>query len=111
MSGGRGMGSFGRPEQPKMPKEKRNRTVRRIATFFRPYRFAVAVVLFTIVVTSLLGLINPYLLKLLIDEAIPQKDFRLLVIYVGLMIIIPLITTLRTPRTTWLRPTEIQFVQ
>ena len=35
------MGStFGNPDQPKMPKEKRNRTVRRIATFFRPYRLA-----------------------------------------------------------------------
>ena len=87
------MGSmFGRPDQPKMPKEKRNRTIRRIAGFFRPYRLAVAAVLFTIVVTSLLGLINPYLLKLLIDEAIPQKDFGLLLLYTGLMIIIPLIT-------------------
>ena len=39
---------------------------------------AVAVVLVTIVVTSLLGLVNPYLLKLLIDVAIPQQDFALL---------------------------------
>ena len=36
------------------------------------------VVLVSIVVTSLLGIINPYLLKLLIDEAIPQQDLRLL---------------------------------
>src|SRR6188508_3519735 len=94
MSGGRGMGSFGRPEQPKMPKEKRNRTIRRIASFFRPYRLSVGAVLFTIVVTSLLGLINPYLLKLLIDEAIPQENLQLLVLYTGLMIIIPIITGL-----------------
>ena len=31
--------------------------------------------LLTIVVTSFLGLINPYLLKLLIDDAIPSRDF------------------------------------
>ena len=94
-AGGRyGMGgSFG-TEQPKMPKEKRNRTIRRIASFFRPYRLAVSAVLFTIVVTSLLGIINPYLLKLLIDEAIPQQNLQLLVLYTGLMIIIPIISGL-----------------
>ena len=48
----------------------------------------------TIVVTSLLGLVNPYLLKLLIDVAIPQRDFALLTLYVALMIIIPIVSGL-----------------
>ncbi len=94
-AGGRyGMGSSFGTEQPKMPKEKRNRTIRRIASFFRPYRLAVSAVLFTIVVTSLLGIVNPYLLKLLIDEAIPQQNLQLLILYTGLMIIIPIISGL-----------------
>jgi ATP-binding cassette subfamily B protein len=78
----------------RVPKERRGRTVRRIAGFFRPYRLAVAAVLATIVVTSLLGIINPYLLKLLIDEALPQRDFGLLNLFVGLMILVPIVSGL-----------------
>jgi ATP-binding cassette subfamily B protein len=81
-------------DAPPMPVERRNRTVRRIIGFFRPYRLAVAAVLATIVVTSLLGLVNPYLLKLLIDVAIPQRDFALLTVYVALMIIVPIVSGL-----------------
>jgi ATP-binding cassette subfamily B protein len=81
-------------DQPPVPRERRGRTVRRIAAFFRPYRLAVAAVLATIVVTSLLGLINPYLLKLLIDEALPQRDFGLLNLFVGLMIAVPIVSGL-----------------
>ena len=64
-----------RPTSSRSPSERRGRTLRRIAAFFRPYRLQVAVVLVAILVTSLLGLVNPYLLKLLIDDAIPQRDW------------------------------------
>ncbi|HUR15881.1 MAG TPA: ABC transporter ATP-binding protein, partial [Candidatus Limnocylindrales bacterium] len=77
-----------------MPKERRGRTIRRIAAFFKPYRLAVLAVLLTIVVTSFLGLINPYLLKLLIDEALPQRDLGLLNLFVGLMIVVPIVSGL-----------------
>ena len=79
---------------PRVPKERRAATVRRIAGFFRPYRGRVAVVLLTIVVTSLLGLINPYLLKLIIDDALPSQDLRQLSVYVLLMIIVPIVSGL-----------------
>jgi ATP-binding cassette, subfamily B, bacterial len=81
-------------ETPPIAPERRAQTVRRIIAFFRPYRLAVAAVLATIVVTSLLGLVNPYLLKLLIDVAIPQRDFALLTAYVALMIVIPIVSGL-----------------
>ena len=77
-----------------VPKERRGRTVKRIAAFFRPYRIQVGVVLFAIVVTSILGLLNPLLLKLLIDVAIPQQDWFLLNLFVGLMIFLPIVTGL-----------------
>ena len=77
-----------------VPPERRGRTIRRIAAFFRPYGLPVVFVLLTIVVTSLLGLINPYLLKLLIDEALPQRDFGLLNLFVGLMIVVPIVSGL-----------------
>ena len=74
--------------------ERRGHTVRRILVFFRPYRTQIAVVLVAIVSTSLLGLINPILLKLLIDDAIPNLDFSRLNLYVGLMILIPIFSGL-----------------
>ncbi len=93
--GGRG-GPFGggsRDFEP-VPKERRGRTIGRIAAFFRPYRAQVGVVLVAILATSIVGLANPYLLKLLIDEALPRRDFFLLNLFVGLMIVLPIVTGL-----------------
>jgi len=81
----------GTPEPP-IPKERRGRTIRRIVAFFKPYRFQVGVVLVAILATSLIGLVNPILLKLLIDIAIPNRDFLLLNVFVGLMIVLPIIS-------------------
>jgi ATP-binding cassette subfamily B protein len=91
-------GGLGRAMQgddpPPMRAGRRGATTRKIAAFFRPYRGQVAIVLATIVVTSFLGIINPYLLKLLIDVAIPQRDFALLNLFVGLMIVVPIVSGL-----------------
>jgi ATP-binding cassette, subfamily B, bacterial len=92
--GGRGrFGSPGEDFQP-IPKERRARTIRRIAAFFGPYRPQVAIVVVAILVTSLLGLINPLLLGKLLDEVIIGHDFERLNLYVGLMIGIPILTGL-----------------
>ncbi|HKG55767.1 MAG TPA: ABC transporter ATP-binding protein [Candidatus Limnocylindrales bacterium] len=89
--GGGGWGAFGGgPAAPPIPKERRGQTLRRIVAFFSPYRPQVAVVLVAILATSLIGLINPYLLKLLIDEVIVGRDFERLNLYVGLMIALPI---------------------
>src|SRR5262245_14970078 len=78
----------------RVPPERRGRTLRRIVSFFRPYRLQVGVVVVAILATSLLGLVNPYLLKLLIDDALPSRDFGKLNLYVGLMIVLPILTGL-----------------
>ncbi|HEX8025030.1 MAG TPA: ABC transporter transmembrane domain-containing protein, partial [Candidatus Limnocylindrales bacterium] len=77
-----------------VPPERRGRTVRRIVSFFRPYRRQVAIVVGAILLTSVLGLINPILLKLLIDDAIPKLDWGKLNLYVGLMIAVPIVSGL-----------------
>ena len=94
MVGGGGMWGGPTRDFVPVPKERRGRTVRRITAFFRPYRMRIAVVLVAILATSLIGLANPYLLKLLIDDAIPRRDFFLLNLFVGLMIVLPLVTGL-----------------
>jgi ATP-binding cassette, subfamily B, bacterial len=90
-----GRAFHGAPDgQATVPRERRGHTIRRITAFFRPYRLQVSVVVVAILVTSLLGLVNPILLKLLIDDALPQRDFGLLNLFVGLMIALPIITGL-----------------
>jgi ATP-binding cassette, subfamily B, bacterial len=78
----------------RVPPERRGQTVRRVAAFFAPYRIQVGVVLTAIIATSLIGLVNPYLLKLLIDDVIVGHRYDRLNLYVGLMIILPVLTGL-----------------
>jgi ATP-binding cassette subfamily B protein len=86
---------FGRSgDIPPVPRERRGQTLRKIVAFFRPYKGQVAVVLVAILLTSFIGLINPILLKLLIDIAIPQRDWGLLNLFVGLMIVLPIVSGL-----------------
>jgi ATP-binding cassette subfamily B protein len=88
-------GAFGSPLPEHRVRPGRARaTVRHIAAFFAPYRGRIAVVVLIILATSLLGLINPYLLKLLIDEALPERDFTKLNLFVGLMVLVPVLSGL-----------------
>jgi ATP-binding cassette subfamily B protein len=93
-----------------MSRAQRTRTVRRIAGFFRPYRLAVSLVMASIVLTALMGVINPYLLKLLIDEAIPRQDLQQLNTLVALMIGIPIMSGLIGVGQTWLNNVVGQHV-
>ncbi len=86
--GGRGFGMAGAVTP--VPRERRGTTIRRILAFFNPYRLQVSTVLVAIVVTSLVGLINPFLLKLLIDDVFTAGHFQNLDLYVGLMIVLPI---------------------
>ncbi len=102
-SGARRMGMGPDPSDlPPMTGAQRTRTFRRIAGFFRPYRVQVGFVMATIVVTALLGVVNPYLLKLLLDEAIPGRDLQQLNLLVALMIGLPIISGLISVGQTWL---------
>jgi ATP-binding cassette, subfamily B, bacterial len=93
--GFRGRGaSFDSREFTPVPRARRGATLRRIGGFFRPYRPQVLLVMVSIFATSLLGVVNPYLLKFLLDVAIPQQDFFLLNVAVVAMIAIPVISGL-----------------
>ena len=75
------------------PREPRTRTAGKILRFFEPYKAEVVVVFTAILLTSFIGVINPILLKLLIDVAFKQLDFGLLNLFVGLMIVLPIINS------------------
>ena len=77
-----------------VPKERRGRTARRIVGFFGPYKLRVVIVLVAILATSLIGLVNPLLLGLLLDRVIIGKDYSKLNLFVGLMIVLPIISGL-----------------
>lgn len=61
----------------------------RIARYFRPYRPDAAWITLGILLTSLLGLVPPLLVRHIIDHAIPHKDAHSLLTMVGLMIALP----------------------
>ena len=70
--------------------------VRRVARLFRPYRGRVAVVFVLIVVTSVLGVVNPLLTKAVFDKALfpPGQggpNYTLLYELVAIMVIVPIV--------------------
>jgi ATP-binding cassette, subfamily B, bacterial len=94
--GGGGRGAMGslvpRDENaPKRTRQQDRETMRRVVRIFRPYRQQVALVAVAIFASSLVGLVNPLLLKLIIDDAIGNRDLQRLHIYVGLMILAPIV--------------------
>ncbi len=93
-----------------MTRAQRARTFRRITGFFRPYQIQVSLVMASIVITALLGVINPYLLKLLLDEAIPNRDMQQLNTLVALMIGLPIMSGLIGVGQTWLNNVVGQHV-
>ena len=95
--GGRGgWGAFGGPEPDltRRPGSER-RTLRQIIGFFGPYRARLAAIAVLILITVSIGVVNPILLKLIIDNLLPggDQDLGLLWLQAGLMIVLPIITS------------------
>ncbi|MEA2493819.1 MAG: ATP-binding cassette, subfamily bacterial [Thermoleophilaceae bacterium] len=87
----------GRPEGATGP-----RPVRRVARLFRPYGRQLLALLALILVSAGLGMVSPFLLRDLLDNAIPDKDTGLLSKLVGGMVAIPLVTGALGIAQTWL---------
>jgi ATP-binding cassette subfamily B protein len=67
-------------------------TVRRVVQAFKPYKLRVCLVLIAIILTTLLGLVNPLLIQRVFDDAILKRDLHLLYIYVSIMFVTPIIS-------------------
>src|ERR687894_1603814 len=96
--------AFDVPEPVERPADRavRRANLRRVVRLFRPYRWRLALVLATIMVSALLGMISPFLLRDILDEAIPERDTRLLNILVGGMIAVAVVTQVLSVWQTYL---------
>jgi len=81
---------------------KRPRELSRIARLFRPYRGRLSAVLALIVVSAVLGMASPFLLREVLDQAIPQGDTTLLTWLVLGMIGVSVVTGVLGVAQTWL---------
>src|SRR5438094_1461140 len=82
--------------------ENRKTDLRRIARLFRPYRWRLSNVLALILVSAGLGMVSPFLLRAVLDTAIPDRDTTLLTWLVGGMIAISVVTGVIGVAQTWI---------
>ena len=75
---------------------------RRIARLFRPYRARLTTVLALIGLSAGLSMISPFLLRAVLDDAIPERDTALLTMLVVGMIAISIATGALGVAQTWL---------
>ncbi len=81
--------------------QAREVSLRRIGRLFRPYRWQLAVVTAIIAASSLVGLASPFLLRAVIDTALPDKNLRLLAWLVAAMIAVAAVTSAFGVIQTW----------
>jgi ATP-binding cassette subfamily B protein len=77
-------------------------SLRRIGRLFGPYRWPLGVVTGIIVASSLVGLASPFLLRAVIDKALPERDVRLLAWLVIAMVAVAALTSAFGVVQTWI---------
>ncbi len=73
-----------------------------MGALFRRYRARLAAVLGLIAVSAGLGMVSPFLLRAVLDRAIPKRDTTLLTLLVGGMIAIAIVTQVIGVAQTWI---------
>ncbi len=85
-------------------------SLRRVLALFGPYRLQVGIVMALIVLSSLIALATPFLVRAIIDDALPHSDVRLLAWAVAGMVAVAAATSLLGVVQTWLSTTVGQRV-
>ncbi|MCL2535957.1 MAG: ABC transporter ATP-binding protein/permease [Nocardiaceae bacterium] len=85
-------------------------SLRRIGALFGPYRWQIAVVVVLIVASSTISLANPFLVREVIDRAIPEQDVSLLVWAVLGMLAITVASSVFGVIQTWISTTVGQRI-
>jgi ATP-binding cassette, subfamily B, bacterial len=81
--------------------QARDVSLRRIGALFIPYRWQLAFVTAIIAVSSIVSLASPFLLRAVIDDALPEKNVRLLAWLVIGMVAVAAITSAFGVIQTW----------
>ncbi|MEV2237546.1 ABC transporter ATP-binding protein [Micromonospora sp. NPDC049891] len=82
--------------------QARQVSLRRIGRLFTPHRPALAAVTAIIVVSSIIAMANPFLLRAVIDSALPEGDVTLLVWLVVGMVAVAAVTAALGVVQTWI---------
>ena len=90
------------PDQDDLGKRAANVPFKRIAGLFKPYRMRLGVLLGLIVLSSGLNVVNPFLLRAVIDNAFPNRNMTLLALLAGGMIAIAVISGVIGVAQTWI---------
>ncbi|HEX4734763.1 MAG TPA: ABC transporter ATP-binding protein [Thermoleophilaceae bacterium] len=90
------------PSELHRPDPDAPRPVGRVARLFKPYGRPLFALLGLILLAAGLGIISPFLLRAVLDTAIPEKDTQLLTLLVAGMVAIPIVTGTLGIGQTWL---------
>ncbi|WP_327031232.1 ABC transporter ATP-binding protein [Micromonospora sp. NBC_01740] len=82
--------------------QARQVSLRRIGVLFARHRAALATVTAIIVVSSVLAMASPFLLRAVIDRALPERDLPLLVWLVAGMVAVAAVTSVLGVLQTWI---------
>ena len=82
--------------------QAREVSLRRIGRLFTPYRWQLAIVTAIIVASSIVGLASPFLLRAVIDTALPDRNLRLLAWLVIGMVAVAAVTSAFGVIQTWI---------
>ena len=77
-------------------------SLHRVARLFIPYRWQLALVTAIIVASSIVGLASPFLLRAVIDTALPARNVRLLAWLVAGMVAVAAVTSVFGVLQTWI---------
>jgi ATP-binding cassette subfamily B protein len=82
--------------------QARGVSLRRIGALFIPYRWQLAIVTAIIAASSIVGLASPFLLRAVIDTALPDRNLRLLIWLVLGMVAVAAVTSVFGVIQTWI---------
>ena len=77
-------------------------SIPRVLAMFKPYSATLAIVVGLIMATSLISIAQPFLVRNVVDDAIPNQNVKLLLILVGSMIAVTVVTQVFGVIQTWL---------
>ncbi len=101
---------MGREERARDREQAKQVSLRRIARLFAPHRASLAVVVAVIVASSVAGMASPFLLRAVIDDALPHRDVPLLVWLAAGMVAVAVVTAAFGVVQTWISTRVGQLV-